>query len=62
MTSLADLVRTAGTSLLPTSPFDAGRMITGVHVSELPDPGRYLDGGELLLTTGIPLTGRRRDA
>ena len=33
-----------------------------MHVSELPDPGRYLDGGELLLTTGIALTGRRRDA
>lgn len=61
MTSLADLVRTAGASLQPTSPFDAGRMITGVHVSELADPGRYLDGGELLLTTGIPLTGRASD-
>lgn len=31
--------------------------LTGVHVSELDDPTPYLEGGELLLTTGIPLTG-----
>lgn len=43
-------------------PFDAAREISGVHVSELADPGRYLDGGEFLLTTGIPLTGRAEDA
>ncbi|MDQ0644705.1 PucR family transcriptional regulator [Microbacterium murale] len=62
MTSLGDLVRTAGSSLHPLMPFDAAREISGVHVSELGDPGRYLDGGELLLTTGIPLTGRAEDA
>jgi len=27
--------------------------VTGVHVSELEDPTPYLDGGELLLTTGM---------
>jgi purine catabolism regulator len=31
--------------------------LTGVHVSELDDPTPYLEGGELLLTTGIPLAG-----
>lgn len=61
MVSLGELVRTAGTSLRPLAPFDAARTITGVHVSELDDPGRYLEGGELLLTTGIPLHGRPVD-
>jgi len=30
--------------------------LSGVHMSELPDPTPYLDGGELLLTTGMPFT------
>ncbi|GGM43452.1 PucR family transcriptional regulator [Microbacterium saperdae] len=55
MVSLGELVSLAGSSLRPLAPFDAARGISGVHVSELEDPGRYLDGGELLLTTGIPL-------
>lgn len=58
MVSLGELVRTAGASLRPLGPFDAARSLSGVHVSELDDPGRYLEGGELLLTTGIPLHGR----
>ena len=29
--------------------------VTGVHISELEDPTTYLEGGELLLTTGYPL-------
>jgi len=29
------------------------RPISWVHISELPDPTTYLDGGELLLTTGL---------
>lgn len=33
--------------------------LTGVHISELDDPTPYLEGGELLLTTGIPLVGDR---
>ncbi|TFD03140.1 PucR family transcriptional regulator [Cryobacterium sandaracinum] len=33
------------------------RDLTGVHISELTDPTPYLGGGELLLTTGIPLAG-----
>ena len=28
--------------------------VTGVHISELEDPTTYLEGGELLLTTGMP--------
>lgn len=33
------------------------REVTAVHVSELTDPTPYLNGGELLLTTGLALTG-----
>ncbi len=60
--SLGELVSLAGSSLRPLAPFDAARAITGVHVSELEDPGRYLEGGELLLTTGIPLRSATADA
>ena len=35
----------------------AVRQISGVHISELEDPTPYLEGGELLLTTGIPVSG-----
>ncbi len=35
----------------------ARRDLTGVHISELDDPTPYLGGGELLLTTGIPVAG-----
>lgn len=51
----ADLVATAE---LPTEPIE----ITGVHVSELADPTPYLSGGELLLTTGMQLTGHAAQA
>lgn len=61
MVSLGELALASGSSLRPLAPFDAARGITGVHVSELDDPGRYLDGGELLLTTGIPLHAHSAD-
>ncbi|MBJ7451762.1 MAG: PucR family transcriptional regulator [Blastococcus sp.] len=32
------------------------RPVSWVHVSELPDPTPFLEGGELLLTTGLALT------
>jgi purine catabolism regulator len=34
----------------------AGREIRWVHASELADPAPYLEGGELLLTTGMRMT------
>ncbi len=36
-----------------TTPVD--RPVSWVHVSELPDPAPFLEGGELLLTTGLAL-------
>lgn len=60
--SLAALVDAADGALAPVTRFPPARIISGVHVSELAAPGRYLAGGELLLTTGIPLTGHDGDA
>jgi purine catabolism regulator len=53
--TLAALHRSLPADLLP---FPADREvpatpIAAVHISELPDPSRYLEGGELLLTTGL---------
>ncbi|KTS66838.1 hypothetical protein NS206_02505 [Microbacterium testaceum] len=61
MPTLSALAEAAGDALVPVTPFPPSRLVTGVHVSELAAPGRYLAGGELLLTTGIPLTGRDSD-
>ena len=58
MVSLSELCSVLGTHLAPVNgrPLP-GRELTGVHVSELADPTPYLGGGELLLTTGMPLRG-----
>ena len=58
MVSLSELCAVLGPHLVPVSGHSLrGRQLTGVHVSELEDPTPYLDGGELLLTTGMPLGG-----
>jgi purine catabolism regulator len=56
--TLRDLSRALGEELAPVGALEGGDTdVTGVHVSELVDPTPYLSGGELLLTTGMPLTG-----
>lgn len=58
MVSLTELSMALGSSLVPVSRRTLpSRQLTGVHVSELEDPTPYLEGGELLLTTGMPLGG-----
>ncbi len=58
MISLAQLHHQLGRDLRPAAGNTvARRKISGVHISELEDPTPYLEGGELLLTTGIPLVG-----
>ncbi|EMY32160.1 PucR family transcriptional regulator, partial [Arthrobacter crystallopoietes BAB-32] len=58
MVSLAQLSAELGQSLHRAIPGQVpGVQLSGVHVSELEDPTAYLEGGELLLTTGIPLGG-----
>jgi purine catabolism regulator len=56
--SLAQLHSRLGPDLRPAAGGTvAVRQISGVHISELDDPTPYLEGGELLLTTGIPVSG-----
>ncbi|KFF59520.1 hypothetical protein JF66_10715 [Cryobacterium sp. MLB-32] len=58
MVSLAQLCDRLGADLRSADGSGiASRSVTGVHISELEDPTPYLQGGELLLTTGIPVTG-----
>lgn len=58
MISLNQLLeRLDGDLCAVTHPPFAAVTVTGVHISELDDPTPYLEGGELLLTTGIPLRG-----
>ncbi|MGW6173733.1 PucR family transcriptional regulator [Arthrobacter sp. NPDC055138] len=58
MISLAQLSQVLGSSLRRAVPGPVPSIqLSGVHVSELADPTPYLEGGELLLTTGIPLEG-----
>lgn len=55
MISLLQLGAELGSELAPCEDADfSAKPITGVHVSELEDPTPYLEGGELLLTTGMP--------
>lgn len=52
--TLASLVRTPALQLTVLAGEDRlGAAVRWVHTSELDDPGSFLEGGELLLTTGI---------
>lgn len=63
---LIELCERLGAGLHPVGHAGVAKVqLTGVHISELDDPTPYLEGGELLLTTGIPLggkTGTNREA
>lgn len=52
--TLRDLSRSLGGDFTPVTPAAAPPVeVTAVHISELADPTGYLEGGELLLTTGL---------
>ena len=58
MPDLASLCAELGDALVPYDGRPApATPVTGVHVSELVDPTPFLEGGELLLTTGMLLAG-----
>lgn len=60
--TLRELCGRVPDALVPLVPRPAPDLpLTAVHISELIDPTPYLDGGELLLTTGLTLP-RRPDA
>ncbi|WP_210585157.1 PucR family transcriptional regulator ligand-binding domain-containing protein [Streptomyces sp. GESEQ-35] len=49
---LTELLDIPGLGLLPVVPGDPrDRRVRGVYTTDLPDPGRYIDGGELVLTS-----------
>lgn len=56
MTNLIELCTALGSDLsrVPEAVVPSAEL-NGVHVSELSDPTPFLEGGELLLTTGMPL-------
>jgi len=58
MPTLRRLVRALPGDLVPVGQVPLDAEVSAVHVSELLDPTPYLDGGELLLTTGLGLTGQ----
>jgi PucR family transcriptional regulator, purine catabolism regulatory protein len=61
--TLAALCRALGPDLAPVTALAIPDVeVGGVHVSELTDPTPYLQGGELLLTTGMGLTGHGAQA
>lgn len=63
MPTLAALCRQLGPDLAPVTDLPIPDVeVSGVHVSELTDPTPYLQGGELLLTTGMGLTGHEAQA
>jgi purine catabolism regulator len=54
--TIATLLGTSSLALTLHTPAAAvDRPVSWVHVSELPDPTPFLEGGELLLTTGLAL-------
>ena len=63
MPTLAALCQRLGQDLAPLTDLPIPEVeVSGVHVSELTDPTPYLQGGELLLTTGLGLTGHEAQA
>ena len=58
--TIASLCSTLGKNLVPSVGFKASaNIVSAVHISELLDPTPYLNGGELLLTTGLTLPASR---
>jgi purine catabolism regulator len=54
MVNLAELLHNVGPALVPVNPASRRSVVVGgVHISELRDPTPYLEGGEMLLTTGM---------
>ena len=63
MPTLAAMCQALGEDLHPVDGVQpTNREVTAVHVSELLDPAPYLGGGELLLTTGMGLSGGEEEA
>ncbi|OXM73721.1 MULTISPECIES: PucR family transcriptional regulator [Amycolatopsis] len=53
MVTVGDLVAVASLNLVPAHLADASAVLRWAATSELPDPTPFLEGGEVLLTTGL---------
>lgn len=53
MLTVAELLEDPALGLRPVVPADVEAAVRWVAVSELPDPAPFLEGGEVLLTTGL---------
>ncbi len=66
MPTLGELRRALGDDLAPVTTLATDlrpdREVSGVHISEMLDPTPYLEGGELLLTVGMAVTGHSSQA
>ena len=51
--TLGQIVSQAELGMVPVSAIDLNGIVRWVTITELPDPSRWLDGGELVLTTGL---------
>lgn len=61
MVTLSQLVSGVGAALVPVTAAARGPVpLTGIHISELRDPTPFLEGGELLLTTGMSFADTSR--
>jgi DNA-binding PucR family transcriptional regulator len=59
MLTVRDVASLPGLGLTVVAGEDGlGREVTWIHVSELPDPSPWLEGGELLVTTGLGMGTR----
>ncbi len=61
MVSLVDVLALPALALRPTHAVDPDAAVRWVATSELDDPAPFLEGGELLLTTGLAARGWRRE-
>ena len=61
MVTVAEVLSETPLGLLPRHLADPALRVRWVATSELPDPGPFLEGGELLLTTGLNAQGWRSE-
>jgi len=62
MITIQDILEIPGLNLkLVAGKKAVGNQVRWVHITEMTDPTRWLKGGELLLTTGLPLVDREEE-
>jgi len=60
--SLGEVVSKDGLGLHPLVPGDPNSAVLSAHTSELGEPGRWMEPGTVMLTTGLLFIGHERDS